>query len=237
MPYGTALLLGLLGGLHCAGMCGPLMLVLPAVGGTRARFFAGRVVYQAGRVLTYVLMGVAAGWMGRTLALVGIQQGVTLGLGLLMLGGLLVSPRLLELPWLMGWVGGLQRRMGSLLRRRTVISLGSLGALNGLLPCGLVYIAFAGATTMSGGWEGAGYMLMFGLGTVPTMLGISLSGRLVTPAVRARLRWVVPCSIGVVAGLLILRGLSLGIPYLSPDLSGGVAVCCPTGAGPVDAAH
>lgn len=237
MPYGTALLLGLLGGLHCAGMCGPLMLALPAVGGSPGRFVAGRLVYQSGRVLTYVLMGVAAGWMGRTLALAGVQQVVTIGLGLLMWGGLLVSPRLLELPWLMGWVGGLQRRMGGLLRKRSLVALGSLGALNGLLPCGLVYIAFAGATTMSGGWEGAGYMLMFGLGTVPTLLGISLSGRLVTPSLRARLRWVVPCSIGVVGGLLILRGLSLGIPYLSPDLSGGVATCCPAETAHVEPVH
>lgn len=104
-----------------------------------------------------------------------------------------------------------------------------MGLLNGLLPCGLVYVACAGATATGHPWSGARYMLVFGAGTVPLMLAISLSGRLVPSALRLKLRQAVPICILLVAALLILRGLSLGIPYLSPDLSSGPggSSCCP----------
>jgi sulfite exporter TauE/SafE len=120
----------------------------------------------------------------------------------------------------------LKAGMGVLLRERSFVSLGSLGMLNGLLPCGLVYIACAGATATGGMMNGLMYMAVFGLGTVPMMLGISLSGRLVPAPLRLQLKRAVPVSVFLVATLLILRGMSLGIPYVSPDLSNSAAPCC-----------
>lgn len=227
MQLWTALFLGLLGGLHCVGMCGPLMLALPTPGGTPPlRFALGRVVYQLGRVATYTALGALAGLAGRTFALAGVQQWVSLSLGTLLLLGLLLSPKWLELPWLSRRLGFLQTSMARLLRQRTLPALAGLGALNGLLPCGLVYAAAAAAATQAHAWSGAAYMLVFGLGTVPMMLGMSLSGNAIPARFRLRLRRLVPLGLGIVGGLLVLRGLSLGIPYLSPDLSAGTAACC-----------
>lgn len=234
MHLWTAWLLGLLGGLHCAGMCGPLMLALPRSGASQTSFVIGRLAYQAGRISTYALIGAVAGLAGRGLAIAGWQRGVSLGLGIVLLSALFVSPRAMTgFAWPGRLVGRLKTAMAGLLRRRGLMSLSVLGALNGLLPCGLVYAAGAGAATLEGMWEGAAYMIVFGLGTLPMMLGISLCGQLVPMSVRLRLRHLVPVSVAIVGGLLVLRGLSLGIPYLSPDLTTGAACHIEAGSAPV----
>lgn len=237
MYLGTALALGLVGGLHCAGMCGPLMLALPVVGHSRRSFVAGRISYQLGRILIYTGLGTLAGTIGRTLLLAGVQRWVSLALGALLLSGFLFSPRLIQMPWMVRFVASLKRTMAQFLQQRSIPSLAVLGGLNGLLPCGLVYAAVAAASATDGAVEGATYMLVFGLGTTPTMLGISLSGRLVPNTLRLRLRHLAPATMGLVGGLLILRGMALGIPYLSPDLGGSKAACCHPGSPAAAPAH
>ena len=222
----TAFILGLAGSLHCAGMCGPLALALPTAGPAGPGFVAGRFAYNLGRVVTYTMMGVVFGLIGRTLLLAGIQRWVSIALGIALLAGLFASHRLsrwLPVARLVDW---LKVRMGVLLRRRSGVSLGILGLLNGLLPCGLVYVACAGAIATSGVLSGAAYMAVFGLGTVPMMLAISLSGKLVPVSLRLRLRSWIPVTVSLLAILLILRGLSLGIQYVSPDLAAGAGNCC-----------
>lgn len=214
----TAFLLGLAGSLHCAGMCGPLALALPATGSGSAGYVAGRLAYQAGRIATYSLLGVLFGWLGRSLAVVGVQRWVSLAAGVLILAGLGLSGRSNGGAALTRAVTGLKSAFRGLLQRRTVASLGLLGLLNGLLPCGLVYAACAGAAALGGWVDGIQYMVLFGIGTLPVMLGISLSGRAVPVAWRLRWQQLAPLSVAVVGVLLILRGLALGIPYLSPDL-------------------
>lgn len=221
----TALALGLAGSLHCAGMCGPLMLVLPA-GGSRVRFVSGRLAYHAGRLGTYAALGLVFGLLGRSLAVFGVQRWVSLVAGILMLLALAaLLPRQMAVPAL-ALVGKLKSVVGRLLQHRSVGSLALLGGLNGLLPCGLVYAAAAGAAATGGVVSGVQYMVLFGLGTLPLMLGLSVAGR--TLPVAWRIRWLklVPVTVGVVAVLLILRGLALGVPYLSPILPAGSAVNC-----------
>jgi sulfite exporter TauE/SafE len=224
MIYWSALVLGVLGSLHCAGMCGPLALALPHTGASPTGFVAGRLAYTVGRILTYCLMGVVFGLLGRTLLLAGVQRWASIALGVALLAGLLLSRRMTLWQPATRWVGHLKTGLGRLLRRRSLFSLTLLGLLNGLLPCGLVYVAAAGATSTGGILSGVAYMAAFGAGTAPMMLAIALSGRLVPPSVRLRLARIVPVSVVVLATLLILRGLSLGIPYLSPDLAGHS--CC-----------
>lgn len=231
MELWTGLALGLLGGLHCAGMCGPLMLALPRTGRSSVSFLAGRLIYQAGRVSTYAILGAACGLVGRTLLLAGIQRWVSISLGAAMLAGVFISPRFLELPWLAAEVVRLKSTMAVYLRERTLASLGILGALNGLLPCGLVYAACAGAAATGSWMNGALFMAVFGLGTIPVTVAMSLSGRMLPHAFRLRLRHVMPVGIALMGCLLILRGMSLGIPYLSPNLASGTVDCCHT-AGP-----
>jgi uncharacterized protein len=222
----TAFLLGLVGSLHCAGMCGPLALALPAAGDTTPAYVLGRVAYNAGRIVTYWLLGIVFGVVGYTLLVAGFQRWFSIALGVVLLLGLFASRRLALARPVTAAVNQLKSRMSVLLRRRSLVGLAALGLLNGLLPCGLVYVACAGAAATGGTLAGASYMTAFGIGTVPMMLAISLSGKLVPTSLRLKLVKTVPVCVFLLATLLILRGMSLGIPYVSPDMSGGSPSCC-----------
>lgn len=218
----TAFFLGFAGSLHCAGMCGPLALAVPVVGQGRSAFFFSRLVYNLGRVATYCLIGLLFGLFGKTLALAGFQRWLSLGAGILILLALLGAWTKVQFSTVR-LIAKLKSQFAALLHRRTYPSLLGLGALNGALPCGLVYVAAAAAIATGSPLHAAAYMLTFGLGTLPMMLGIAYAGRKF--AFSAKLRPLIPASMALVAVLLILRGLSLGIPYLSPDLSSGAAHC------------
>jgi sulfite exporter TauE/SafE len=170
-------------------------------------------------------LGVLFGVIGKTLLMAGVQRWVSIGLGVLLLAGLFGSRKLAISAPVTALVTFLKQRMSRMLRRRSFAALTLLGALNGLLPCGLVYVAGAAATTTGDVFSGAAYMAAFGAGTVPMMLTISLSGKLIPISLRLKLVKAIPVSVFLLAALLILRGMSLGIPYISPDLSTGV--CCP----------
>ena len=228
MDFGIALALGLLGSLHCAAMCGPLMLALPVTRGGAGRFVAGRIIYQLGRVTTYCLLGIMAGLIGKSIFLAGLQRWLSIALGMAILLGFLVSKKISVSAPVVRLVARLKTAMSAQLRQRSFRSLGLLGVLNGLLPCGLVYVAMAGAVSRGTLPAGILYMALFGLGTLPTMLGISLSGKLFPISLRLKMRSAIPVGVCLLAGLLILRGLALGIPYVSPGLDAGLpAVCCP----------
>ena len=222
----SALVLGLVGSLHCAGMCGPLALALPAAGNTAPAYVLGRVAYNLGRIVTYCALGLVFGLVGATLWLAGIQRWVSIALGVALLLGLFASRKLVRWNPVTLVVDRLKSSMSGLLRRRSLGSLAVLGLLNGLLPCGLVYAACFGATATGGVLAGAQYMAVFGVGTVPMMLALSLSGKLVPVSLRLQLRKAIPVCLFLLGTLLILRGMSLGISYLSPDLSGGGPSCC-----------
>jgi hypothetical protein len=226
MDLWTAFLLGLVGSLHCAGMCGPLALALLAAGNSTPGYVLGRVAYNAGRIVTYCLLGIVFGLAGWTFLLAGLQRWVSIALGVALLVGLFASRRLALWSPVTSGVNQLKSRMSLLLRRRSFAALAVLGLLNGLLPCGLVYVACAGAAATGGILAGARYMTAFGVGTVPMMLAISLSGNLVPTSLRLKLVKTIPVCVFLLGTLLILRGMSLGIPYLSPDMSGSGASCC-----------
>ena len=226
MDYWTAFVLGLFGSLHCAGMCGPLALALPRNVRTASGYFVGRVAYNLGRISTYATLGLLFGLSGKIISLAGFQQTVSITLGVLLIVGLFASRKLALWKPVTLLVNQVKSKMSGLLLRRSFLSQLVLGLLNGLLPCGLVYVAAAGAVATSGLWRGAIYMAAFGAGTLPMMLAISLSGNLVPFRWRLKMIKAIPVSIFLLGSLLILRGLSLGIPYLSPQLSGGHVSCC-----------
>lgn len=226
MELGAAFILGLFGSLHCAGMCGPLMIALPTAQRTGLPFLVGRVIYHLGRLATYGLIGLIFGLVGKTLLLAGVQRWVSIAIGAALILSLVASRKFSLTNAAGRFVSALRRRMSSLLQQRSLSSFATLGALNGLLPCGLVYIAAAGALATGGIVSGIFYMGVFGLGTLPMMLAMSLSGNLLPGSVRLYFRKAVPVSIFLLGSLLILRGMSLGIPYLSPNLSASGAPCC-----------
>jgi sulfite exporter TauE/SafE len=98
-------------------------------------------------------------------------------------------------------------------------SVYGIGLLNGVLPCGMVYLALAGAVAAGTAWKGSLFMASFGLGTLPAMAAVGYFGAWLTPSLRNSARKLFPAMMVLMATLLIIRGLNLGIPYLSPSLN------------------
>ncbi|MBJ6119769.1 sulfite exporter TauE/SafE family protein [Pontibacter sp. BT310] len=213
---------GIVGSFHCVGMCGPIAMALPFVGSSGWRYYAGRLLYNSGRIVTYALLGALAGAFGESLQMAGLQQTVSIVSGILILLLLVLpaaikgkSASILGTDKLMSWV---RRKLGYYFQQNSLSALFMVGLLNGLLPCGFVYIALAGAISAPGVTGAMLYMALFGLGTFPLMFLVSLSGKLISLKVRGMFNRAVPYIGMTLAILFIVRGLGLGIPYLSPKV-------------------
>jgi len=220
----TAFAIGLLGSFHCLGMCGPIALALPVRDQASLRRWLGRLTYNLGRITTYAFLGGLFGLLGQSLAMAGWQQTLSVTLGvLIVLGVVLPTTLLLRISpnhYIARMIGRVKKSMQQLFAVRTYPAMFGLGTLNGLLPCGLVYVGLAGATATGYATQGAAYMAAFGLGTLPMMLGVSFLGQWISVPMRNRVRKAVPVLVSAVGVLFILRGLSLDIPYVSPVLAG-----------------
>lgn len=216
----SALLLGLMGSFHCAGMCGPIAIALPLHGNRLPQKIYGGVLYNLGRTLTYGLMGVVFGLLGQGLKMIGFQQKVSIIMGAIMIisvffPSLFKNQYSAHKSWI-SWVAKLKSAIVKMFAIRSFSSLFFIGLANGLLPCGLVYIAIAGAIGTGEVVYGSLYMLMFGLGTVPMMLSIAIAGNVLSTAARKKINRLMPVLVALVGIFFVLRGLSLGIPFLSP---------------------
>jgi sulfite exporter TauE/SafE len=218
----SGFIVGLLGSLHCAGMCGPLALALPRGSGGTLAFTGGRLLYNAGRIVTYTLLGGVVGSLGKAVALAGWQQAFTVALGAsLILSAVLPSfLRVLtsRITVAARAAGFLRRALSGLLGRSSAGVLFLTGIANGLLPCGFVYAALAAAAALGDTVSAALFMSGFGLGTVPVMFGISLLGPRMLNMLRGRWGKVIPVMTVMLGLLIVLRGLNLGIPWVSPHL-------------------
>ncbi len=212
----TAFTIGLVGSLHCVGMCGPIALALPYQHQSRWRAGAQVLTYNLGRVLTYTALGVLIGALGRGVFLAGLQTYFSIGIGILMLIVALFAINLesymLRWPPLFRLNMWVKKQMAQLLRSQRRGTLFSLGLLNGLLPCGLVYVAIVGALTSESLLQSAGYMAFFGMGTVPLMLVTALAGQFINLRWRARLRKLFPVFLILFGLLFIYRGMQFNIP-------------------------
>jgi len=216
----TAFTIGLIGSFHCIGMCGPIAVALPLGSAGWVSRTTGALLYNAGRSLTYGLLGAMFGLLGRGVQLAGFQQWASILIGAAMILTVVVplvfkgrfsAGRLVD-----GYSGGIVRRFRGLFGRHSMRNLFVIGLLNGFLPCGLVYVAVAGALNTNDMVMGILYMLVFGLGTIPIMLSISLAGNVISRGLRERVNRLVPPLVILLGVLFILRGLALGIPYVSP---------------------
>jgi len=216
----SALVLGLMGSFHCAGMCGPIAIALPLHGNTVPQKIFGGTLYNLGRTITYGIMGAIFGMLGQGVEMIGFQQKISVIMGVLMIVSVLF-PALFKNQYRMdkswfSFVVKLKSTIGKMFSIRSFSSLFLIGLLNGLLPCGLVYMAIAGAIGTGEVVLGSLYMILFGLGTIPMMLSISLVGNVMSLAIRNKINKLIPVLVVVVGIFFVLRGLSLGIPFLSP---------------------
>jgi sulfite exporter TauE/SafE len=212
--------LGFLGSLHCAGMCGPIALALPVDQKSWGSRIAGSLLYNTGRTLTYGVLGLLLGIAGAGLFLWGIQQWVSIAVGSVMVLWVLVSllsRRIISINST-GISSRITAQYGKWFSKRTYFSVLVIGFLNGLLPCGLVYVAMANALVSPSPAEGALRMIFFGLGTIPMMLSLTLTGNFLGLRFRNRIQKIIPWFVMLIGLLFILRGLNLGIPYISPKM-------------------
>ncbi len=224
--------MGLAGSLHCVGMCGPLALALPLNSATGINRFFSALAYNTGRTITYFSLGTILGWTGSRLVAIGYQQLFSITTGALILLALILGKYLPPSRIFFALQGSFKKYVsGFLSRKNSVRGLFVFGVLNGLLPCGLVYMAIASALIIGGPLQSGIFMAAFGLGTIPLMLILMITGHLVSFSLRSTMKKAVPYFIGIVAVLMILRGLNLGIPYISPAFSAAPAVtghCSPS---------
>jgi sulfite exporter TauE/SafE len=220
MEVWAGFVMGVIGSMHCVGMCGPIAFALPY---DRTRWFPAflnNYVYQMGRVLTYGLLGLAIGFVGRGFSLSGIQQPLSIGVGLIMMF-LVLFPRIKFLNRFSGSitmkVSKLKSSMGLYMKKRGLSALFITGLLNGLLPCGLVYMALLGALGMSSPVNASLFMVLFGLGTFPLMFAMGYLGNIIQPNFKAKIQKAIPVLVFCMGVLFVLRGMGLGIKYVSPS--------------------
>jgi uncharacterized protein len=226
--------LGMIGSFHCIGMCGPLAFSLPLNNNGSFAKFAGSLLYNAGRIVTYGALGLLFGLAGKSFSLFGFQQGLSITVGIAILFFLFIPKK-----WIANtrtnsivsvYSGKIRAMLGELFFKRNFRSLFAIGLLNGLLPCGLIYMAIAGAVASADPFKSAFFMAAFGLGTLPVMWSVSFFGNYVGIGLRKKIRSAYPIMIALMACLLIVRGMGLGIPYVSPSInnnSAGVQICHP----------
>ena len=225
----SAITLGFLGSFHCVGMCGPIALALPLNRNSLTSKISGAILYNVGRMLTYALLGLLFGLVGQSFVIAGYQQALSIAVGVLILLMVLfsskISGKFKATALLHSAIGKLKQKLSSLFKKSSYSSLFLIGVLNGLLPCGLVYLGIAGAIATGNGLQGSLFMAVFGLGTLPAMLTLALLGNAISVNFRNKINKAIPVFVVGMALLLILRGMNLGIPYISPEMSSTKPVC------------
>ena len=218
----AAFVIGLFGSLHCIGMCGPIAIALPVPNSGNLSFFTGRVLYNLGRVVTYSFLGAVLGLVGGRIVLADAQQVVSIILGAVIVIAMLLPQKyknyFAQHAFTQKLAQPLKSNIGVLFKNGTFSAMFLIGILNGFLPCGFVYIGLAGSIASGDAISGAAVMILFGLGTVPAMFAASVFGKFINLGIRTKLRKAIPVLAILLAAVFILRGMNLGVPYLSPKL-------------------
>lgn len=229
----SAFVIGFTGSFHCVGMCGPIALSMP---GKHQSKIESTSLYLAGKTITYIILGLIFGLFGRQLSIAGLQQTISIVAGISLLGivtVMLINPLKYHENKLTTWISDrLLPLFKVVLNNRSKATPLYVGMLNGLLPCGLVYLGVVGSLATGSVLNGGLFMLAFGIGTMPVMLSFLMMAKQFNINYRQKLQKLAPVLISCIAILLILRGLNLGIPYISPALhampaaNGGATISC-----------
>ncbi|WP_264509475.1 sulfite exporter TauE/SafE family protein [Flavobacterium sp. N1719] len=217
----TALLLGIISSLHCVGMCGPIALMLPVDRTNPSRKALQILVYHLGRLTAYGLLGLVFGLLGRGFYLAGMQQHLSITVGVLMIVVAVLPEKVLarynfSKPVYKA-IAAIKSHLGQQFKRKSVDALFTIGLLNGFLPCGMVYAALFGALAMPNLMSSMSYMFLYGIGTVPLLSAVVYASQWISRPVRQRIQKLIPVVAVCIGLLFIVRGLGLGIPYVSPS--------------------
>ena len=217
----TGFILGLTSSLHCIGMCGPIAMAVPVNRKNSWTILLGLLQFNSGRILTYALLGLLIGGIGLTIQTFGLLQWLSIisGVALILYAwrkwfGNTFSAKLPSL----NVNGFVSKGIGTVLRSKLPFKLPVLGMLNGLLPCGMVFVALMNALLTGTQSSSSFAMIAFGLGTLPSMMAVGFAAGKITGALRIKLNAAVPYMLTLVGFLIILRGMNLGIPFISPKV-------------------
>jgi hypothetical protein len=233
----SALGLGFASGFHCIGMCGPIALSMGLTKKQATNYYLQNLTYQFGRILTYSILGALLGIIGQGFEFAGFQSTLTIAVGVLLIIMALFSfggkDFASKIPFINSTLLKVKMKLGNLLQKADYRSRFTTGLLNGLLPCGMVYMALTASLAAGGIWQGASFMALFGLGTLPFMFAVVLVGNLITQNFRMRVLKFIPIIMIILGGLFVLRGMEIGIPYISPNkealkISSDSKDCCTT---------
>jgi sulfite exporter TauE/SafE len=224
------LMMGFAGSLHCAGMCGPIVLIMPFQQYKGAEKIVALSLYHFGRISVYALMAVVL-YSFRGLFQPTVQQYISIIMGvLLLLTGILSFLPLGILPVKLPWETFVKRQLSNVIGKPGLVAIAITGILNGMLPCGLVYMALSASIMLGSAANAAAMLYWFGIGTVPMLVTITLLKSRLRFLQAKNIKKLVPVMVFIMGGLFVLRGLNLGIPYLSPkiEVSAGVmhSSCC-----------
>lgn len=213
----VALSLGFLSSLHCMGMCGPIALALPLNRSSTFTILGGLLLNNTSRIAGYALMGLLAGILGKSMAIAGLQNYLSIVAGVIMLLFLFGTlTHFTSIGLMQRLTGKWKSAAAKLFGNSSPYTLSLIGLLNAFLPCGFVYMALAGAAATGHIAYGALFMMLFGAGTAPALIFVAFAGYMLKPQARSHARKLTPIFVTALACVLILRGLNLNIPYISP---------------------
>lgn len=216
----SAVALGFLGSFHCVGMCGPIAFMLPVSQDNSFKKISQIIAYHTGRLLAYSLIGLCFGLIGKSLNIFGLQQQLSIAIGVLMIIAIVIPIHTFNKynfskPVFI-LISKVKRELGAALKKKSADTFLTIGFLNGFLPCGLVYMAVFASIAIGNAWYSSLYMILFGIGTIPLMTTAVYLGKFLNSGIKKHLQKAIPIVVILIGVLFILRGLELGIPYVSP---------------------
>lgn len=179
------------------------------------------MLYHLGRLTSYASLGFLFGLLGKGFYMAGIQQQISIVVGLLMITIAIIPERVFakynfSRP-VYTVISRVKTNLGNQFKRKSPDALFTIGLLNGLLPCGLVYAALFGAIAMQNVSLSVFYMLLYGIGTIPLMSVVVYVANFLSIPFRNKLQKAIPVVTVVIGILFVMRGMGLDIAYVSPS--------------------
>ncbi|MCL9770295.1 sulfite exporter TauE/SafE family protein [Flavobacterium sp. HXWNR69] len=217
----SAFIFGLISSFHCIGMCGPIAIMLPVDRTNEAKKVTQIITYHIGKLTSYAILGLIFGLLGRSFYLAGMQQQLSIIVGILMIMVALVPEKVFakynfSKP-IYRIITKVKSSLGQQFKNKSYKSLFTIGLLNGFLPCGMVYVALFGAIAMQSLSLSVFYMILFGIGTIPMLAAVVYISNLISFSFRGTIQKAIPFVAVIIGMLFIIRGLGLDIPYVSPS--------------------